>query len=124
MVIPIFNSLYTKFEKKIKSKDLDFSKINDLNFTKINIKRFPATKILKLLPNEHSLFETVIVSANDSLVELFLKKKINFLDISKYLLKIINSNEFKKYKHIKPSNIKDIIQLNDYVSLKISTLRI
>ena len=43
-------------------------------------------KILNLLPNRYSLFETVIVSANDTLVELFLKKAIRFTDIQKNCL--------------------------------------
>ena len=34
-------------------------------------------KILNLLPNRYSLFETVIVSANDTLVELFLKRQLD-----------------------------------------------
>ena len=33
-------------------------------------------KLIDLLPNKSSLFETVIVSANDTLVECFLEKKI------------------------------------------------
>ena len=40
-------------------------------------------KLLKLLTNNHSLYETIIVSANDTLVELFLDKKIKFIDIQK-----------------------------------------
>ena len=50
-------------------------------------------KILKLLPAKHSLYETVVVSANDTLVNLFLEKKIGFLDIYKELIKFIKLNE-------------------------------
>ena len=124
MTIPIFNSLYPNFEKKIKSKNLDLSIINNLNFHKIDIKKFPLVKILEILPKKHSLFETIIVSANDSLVKMFLDKKIKFLDISKKLLKIIKIKEFKKYKQITPKNIDEIKQLNDYVSLKIRSLSV
>ena len=45
--------------------------------TKIDSKKFPSVNILKYLPNKISLYETVIVSSNDELVDLFLKK-INF----------------------------------------------
>ena len=76
------------------------------------------------MPNKNSLFETVIVSANDRLVNLFLKKKINYLDISKFLLIIIKDKEFKKYKTIRPKNIDEIKKLSDYVSLKIDLLSI
>ena len=81
-------------------------------------------KILNYLPSNDSLYETVIVAANDKLVNMFLDGKIRFLDISKILLKIINYKEFKKYKRIKPKNIAQIEQLSDYVSLKISSLSV
>ena len=124
MIIPIFNSLYPNFQKKIKSKNLDLKKINNLNFSEIDKKRFPVVKILNYLPSNDSLYETVIVAANDKLVNMFLDGKIRFLDISKILLKIINYKEFKKYKRIKPKNIAQIEQLSDYVSLKISSLSV
>ena len=124
MTIPIFNSLYPNNEKNIKSKNLDLGIINNLKLQSIDQKRFPVTKILKLLPDKHSLFETIIVTANDKLVNLFLDKKINYLDISKFLLKIISDKEFKKYKLIRPRNIDQIKKLSDYVSLKIDLLSI
>ena len=124
MTIPIFNSLYPNSHKMIKSKNLDISILNNLSFTKINYKKFPVVKILDNLSDNHSLFETVLVTANDQLVKMFLNNRIKFLDISKYLLKIINSNEFKKYKRITPRNVAQIEQLSNYVSLKISSLSI
>ena len=69
----------------------------------------------KNLPKQFSLFETVLVAANDELVNLFLKKQIKFTDISKILLKILKAKKFTKYKGLKPKKIDDIIQLNRYV---------
>jgi 1-deoxy-D-xylulose-5-phosphate reductoisomerase len=119
MIIPIFNSLYPNFQKTIKSHKLNFDILNNLNFNKIDKKKFPVVKILDNLPNKHSLFETIIVAANDMLVNMFLENKIKFLDISKILLKIINSKEFKKYKKITPVKVAQIEQLSTYVRLKI-----
>ena len=124
MTIPIFNSLYPNFQKKIISKNLDLKVINNLNFKKINKKKFPVIKILEHLPSKHSLFETIIVTANDRLVSMFLENKIEFLDISRILLKIINNKEFKRYKRITPKNIAQIEQLSNYVSLKVSSLSV
>ena len=124
MKIPIFNTLYPNFKKKIKSKNIDLKILNNLKFKKIDNKKFPVVKILETLPNNSSLYETVLVSANDKLVDIFLKKKIPFLDISRILLKIINASEFKKYKRIKPKSIAQIEQLSQYVSLKIDSLSI
>jgi len=124
MKIPIFNSLHEKSNKKILSKDLDFSIINSLNFKKIDFNRFPAVKIIKQLPQENTLFETILVTANDELVKMFLKGKIKFTDISKTLLRILKIKEFIKYKGIIPKNINDILDLSNYVSLKINALDI
>ena len=124
MTIPIFNSLYPNNEKKIYSKKIDFNILNNLRFEKVDQKKFPVVKILKILPKNYSLFETVIVATNDTLVKMFIERKIRFLDISKILLKIIKNKEFAKYKRIKPKNVNDIIKLSEYVSLKISSLSI
>ena len=119
MEIPIFNTLYTDTSNKIKSNKINLQKLNNLNLKNVNYKRFPMVKLLKLLPKSHSLFETVIVSANDALVELFLDNKIKFVDIQKKLFSLIKRHEFSKFKKIAPRNIKEIIKLNNYVRLKI-----
>ena len=124
MKIPIFNSFYSNFEKKIKTKKINLNILNNLKFKEIDTVKFPALKILKKMPDNDSLFETVIVSANDKLVNLFLNKKISFNEISKYLLKISELSEFKKYKKIKAKNIDQILKLSDYVSLKVKDLTI
>ena len=124
MKIPIFNSFYRKHEKKIQTQKLNFNLLNKLNFTNVDTTKFPVVKILKKMPLNDSLFETVLVSANDKLVDLFLKKKITFNQISTFLLKIIKMKEFTKFKRFKVKNIEEIIKLNSYVSLKINKLTI
>ena len=124
MIIPIFNSIYFNTEKKLKSKNIDIKALNNLNLKKIDNIRFPVIKILNNLSNEDSLFETIIVSANDKLVKLFLNNKIKFTDISNILIKICSIAEFKKFKLIKPRNIEEIHNLSHYVSLKIDTMSV
>ena len=124
MRIPIFNSFYRNYEKKISTKNIDFDILNNLNFSNVDLIKFPVVNILKKMPNKDSLFETVLVSANDKLVDLFLNKKITFNQISTLLFKIIKMKEFSKFKKLKAKNIDEIIKLNDYVSLKIENLTI
>ncbi|MDC3308545.1 1-deoxy-D-xylulose-5-phosphate reductoisomerase [Candidatus Pelagibacter sp.] len=124
MIIPIFNSIYFNTDKKLKSKNIDIKSLNNLNLKKIDNIRFPVIKLLNNLSNEDSLFETVIVSANDKLVNNFLNHKIKFTDISNILLKICSIAEFNKFRSIKPKNIEEINNLNDYVSLKIDTMSV
>jgi len=64
----------------------------------------------------------VIVSANDELVNLFLEGKINFLDITVFLKKILGMKIFLKYKKRSPKNYNELINLSNYVRLKTRTL--
>ena len=125
MVIPIFNSLYDtkKFNSKF-SPNINFKLFNNLNLQKVPIKKFPINKILTHLPKTDSLFETVLVSSNDTLVNLFLSKKISFNDIHLYLNKILSLKEFQKYKRKKPKNLTEILHLNEYVRLKTKSLSV
>ena len=121
MSIPIFNSIHYPLKKKIKTKNLNIDKLNNLNFKKVDPKKFPLIKLLNFLPKNNTLFETVLVSANDSYVELFLQNKIKYKDISNLLIKFIKLSEFYKYKNIKADNVDSIINLNKYVRLKIKS---
>ena len=124
MTIPIHNSLYNTSYKELKTRNIDINKLNNLNFKKIDKKKFPLVKILSNLPDDDSLFETVIVAANDELVKLYLNKKIKFNILIDQIKKFVNLTEFAKYKLIKPKRISEIKQLNKYVRLKINQLSI
>ena len=121
MKIPIFNSLYLS-KKMINSKKLDFNTLNNLDFRNANPKKFPLIKILKMLPNNTSLFETILVSINDKFVELFLRNEIKFTDISKKMNKMLKLYTFRKYKKIRPKSINEIINLNKKIKDKIEIL--
>ena len=124
MTIPIFNSIYFGDDKKIKSKKIDIKILNNLDLKKVDKVKFPVMKILENINDKDSLFETIIVSANDKLVNLFLCGKIKFTDISHNLLKICNMPQFTKFKSKKPKNINDINNLVNYVSLKIDSMSV
>jgi len=121
MKIPIFNTLYNNSSKKIISKSLNLNILNDLSLRQVDYNKFPLVNILKTMPNNFSLFETIIVSANDAFVDLFLNNKIKFTDISKKILRFINLKEFIKYKKISPKKIQDITNLDKLVRFKIET---
>ena len=124
MEIPIFNTLYSNNSKSFKTSKLNINILNNLELSKVDKKKFPLIKILSILPNKSSLFETILVSINDELVKLFLKKSISYTDIPKMMMKTIFLREFQKYKKIQPRNINDILKLNEYVRLKINSKHI
>ena len=124
MKIPIYNSIYYKKDKIFKNIPLNLNILNNLNLKKVEENKFPLVRLIKKLPNNPSLFETVLITINDYLVYKFLEKKINFQKLIKLIHKISNLKEFQKFKKIKPKNLKDIYNLRDYVHLKLETLGI
>tara|TARA_B100001057_G_C22802980_1_gene932276 strand:- start:114 stop:1280 length:1167 start_codon:yes stop_codon:yes gene_type:complete len=124
MKIPIYNSIYLEDNNFIKSQPLRIDILNNLNLKNVDIKKFPLIKILKHLPKENSLFETVLITVNDYLVYKFLEKKLNFKMLMNLIIKISNLKEFKKFKKIKPKNVEDIYRIRDFVSFKMDSLGI
>jgi len=122
MEIPIFNTLFSNENKKFKSFNIKLDLLNNLEFCHVDKERFLVVKILDKLKNNYSLFETIIVSANDALVNLYLQKKIKFNEISLILLKFIQKKQFEKYKVIRPTKIQNILDLDKYVRLKINSM--
>ena len=122
MKIPIHNSIYYNKNKKIKSKPLNFKILNSLQFKKVDYKKFPLVKLLNKLPENNSLYETVLLTINDYFVSMFLKKKINYNQLIKLIYKNSINQKFAKYRYKKPKSVKEIYKLRDYVSLKLSIL--
>ena len=122
MKIPIFNSLYDNQNKNIKTDQINIEKLNFLNFKNVDTNKFPSIKIIKRLQNKETLLETIIVLANDELVNLFLLKKLSFTDINKFLQRLINMNEFVNLSKKKPGNINSIISLNKLIRKKINRI--
>ena len=120
MKIPIFNSLYFNDNNFLPTPNINLKKLNSVNLSATSVSFFPSIELIKLMPLKDSLFETVIVSANDYLVELFLNKKINFKQISTILLKSIKMKNLSKYKKISPESISDIVKAK---SITIDTIK-
>ena len=118
MKIPIFNSIYQNSLKKIDTKKININLLNNLKLIKTDINRYPSLKILKKINNMNSLFETVLISANDELVDLYMKNKIKFLEINKILNKIIKLKKYSNLIKKKPKKISDITKLSEEVRLK------
>ena len=118
MKIPIFNSIYQNQVKKIYTKKIDINLLNNLNLSKVDPIKYPSIKILKKVNNNNTLFETLLISANDELVDLYIKNKIKFLEINKILTKILKNKKYSNLTKKKPKKISDIINLSDEVRLK------
>ena len=122
MKIPIFNTLYTDKKKILKTSNIQFEKLNKLNFKKVNLKLFPSVRILDKIFTLGPSAPIIMNAANEVLVDLFLKKKINFLDIVKYINKIFKDKSFNKYAKMNPSSIKDIKIADNWARLKTASM--
>jgi len=121
MKIPIFNSLHNS-QKEIKTDELNLRKLNFLDLKKVDTDKFPSIKIINQLKNNESSLETLIVLANDFLVDLFLLKKIYFTDIVSVLQKLINMKKFNNSRLKKIKNINSIILLNNQIRTTINNM--
>ena len=122
MSIPIFNSIYTNGENQLNSKKINLSVLNNLNLAPPNLKKFPSMNFIKYIKNNNTLFETVLITANDELVKLYLEDKVNFIDIYTLTKKIIQLSHFKKYLNKTPKNSYEIINLAKKVRFKTNQL--
>ena len=122
MKIPIFNSIYQNKLKKIYTKEININLLNNLKLNKVNSSKYPSIQILNKINNNNTLFETVLISANDELVDLYIKNKIKFLDINKNLTKILKYEKYSNLIRKKPKKISDIINLSEEVRLKTRNL--
>jgi len=109
MAVPIMNSLYMNGERfNYKDGNLKFELLNGKNFINPDVKKFPVLKLLNLIQNKSSYFETILISINDFLVDKYLKGDVNFNSLNLKLMKLIKIPYFTRYYKFQPKNIIDI----------------
>ena len=118
MKIPISNILYKSKNNLLKTSNIAIKHLNELNFQKVNLKNYPSIRLLNKCFTSGLSTPIIVNAANEVLVDLFLKGKIEFLDIVKMINKIIRGKDFKKYAKRKPSSIKDIQKTDKWTRLK------
>ena len=117
MKIPISNILLkdsiSSFEQKnIKTKDL-----NNIKFYKVNVKKFPSIKLINKCLNLGPSVPIIINASNEVLVNLFLNRKIQFLDIVNTVNKIFKHKDFIKYARRRPKTVKEVMLVDKWARL-------
>ena len=118
MKIPISNILYKNKKQLLNISKIKSKILNRLNFYEVDVKKFPAIKLINKSLNSGFSAPIIINASNEVLVDLFLKGKIGFLDIVKFIDKIFSDQNFKKYARRKASTIKDIKTIDNWARLK------
>ena len=60
----------------------------------------------------------IVNAANEVLVDLFFKEKIEFLDIVKMINRILKAQDFKKYAKRNANSVKSIKIIDNWARLK------
>tara|TARA_B110000196_G_C20692336_1_gene451425 strand:- start:234 stop:608 length:375 start_codon:yes stop_codon:yes gene_type:complete len=121
MKIPISNTIY-KNNNKILQEKISIKKLNKMKFQNVDGKKFPSIHFIKKCLNLGPSTPTIVNASNEVLVNLFLDKKIGFLDIVGTINKIFKDKEFKKYAKRKPKSVKDIIIVDKWARLKTTNM--
>ena len=96
--------------------------LNTSAILEINIKNFPSIKLLKKCLNSGSSAPIIANASNEVLVNLFLEKKISFLDIVNKIHKIFSDKDFKKYARRNTKSIRDINNIDNWARLKTTNM--
>jgi len=118
MKIPISNTLYGKKNYMPNIKKIDTKTLNKMSFQNVDTKRFPSIKLISRCLKFGLLTPTIVNASNEVLVDLFLAKKIGFLDIVKTINKIFKDKDFKKYAKRNSSSLKEIKMTDNWARLK------
>ena len=114
MKIPIANTIFGSSTKVHNIKKLDSLKLDRLRFFEPSKKRYPSIELVRKCMNNGQSGPIILNASNETLVSLFLEKKIKFTDICKILDKIIRHKTFNKYAKRKANSLKEIYKLDQW----------
>lgn len=93
MRLPIQYALsYPKRMELVNSEQLDLIKIGKLNFRDVDLERYPAVEMAYFAGRTGGSMPTVLNAANEVAVDLFLNKKIKFLEIEEIVKTAMDSH--------------------------------
>ena len=100
MMLPIQYALtYPRHIENENLKKLNLSSIKNLTFQEMDFSRFPMLELAYRVGKSGGLLPTVYNAANEAAVDLFIRKKIRFLDIEKIIFEMV-----EKYQDIMNDN--------------------
>ena len=118
MHLPIkYALLYPKHLADDKTNYFDFDKFSQLNFKNMDYKRYPLVKIAKEIGKHGGNICAILNGANDEAVDLFINKKIKFIEIETYILKTLKAASF-----IKNPTAKQLVESHEWAKKYVDNL--
>ena len=100
------------FPKRLEQKELcyDITKYNNLSFFEPDLKKFPILNIARKVIKEGGIMPIIFNVSNEIAVDLFLNKKISFVQIVEFINKNLDS-----FKNEKLESIEQIFEINSKI---------
>ena len=122
MIIPLANAILNENISitdfiKLDSKNKKNMFFKNLNFLKVDKKKFPIINLKNRL-NEYRSTPIIINAINEILVDQYLKQKIPFNSFYKYILKVLNDRNYRKYAIRRPKDLEQINKINSWAKIK------
>ena len=115
MKLPIAYALTYPKRKKLKNTQMSrLWEIGSMTFESVDMSRFPCVRLAFEAMKKGGSFPVVLNSANEVLVDEFLKGNISFLDISKYVEKALYTNDYKE-----ELSLDEILELDEKTRQKV-----
>jgi 1-deoxy-D-xylulose-5-phosphate reductoisomerase len=109
MKVPISNVLFHPDCNPYRSPNIDFFKLKQINFEEPRHDIFPSIKLAREVLEEGITAQIALNASNEIAVDLFLNKKIKFLDIFKCIHLSLDLNP-----PFIPKSIEEIIDLDNF----------
>lgn len=114
MRLPIAYALFFPERRKSIGNSFDLTRLNNLHFSKIDILRYPCLDYAIKAFKVGGSMRTVLNSANEAAVRLFLEEEIAFLDIEKII-----REEMDSHQAILFPSMEDIYKIDNEVKERI-----
>lgn len=115
MKLPIAYALTYPKRKKLKNTQMSrLWEIGSMTFESVDMSRFPCVRLALEAMKKGGSFPVVLNSANEVLVDEFLKGTISFLDISKYVEKALYTHDYKE-----ELSLDEILELDEKTRQKV-----
>lgn len=108
MRLPIQYALNYEERNDLIADTIDFYEINKLTFEKPDMDTFKALKLAFKAGKIGGLMPTILNGANEAAVELFLNKKIEFLDIADYIERAMEAFKEEGCKEVSLEKVIDL----------------
>jgi len=118
MRLPIkYALLYPEHLNDDMTSYLDLESVSSLNFKKMDYHRYPLVKLAKDIGRFGGNFGAILIGANDEAVDLFIHKRIKFMDIEKFIITTLKSATF-----IKNPTVDQLIESNKWAKKYVDDL--